>query len=192
MAAAQILPLVGVLLGASAAFLATSMNERVKARRDLDREWRLRRAESYLRFLESIKTMRVIAGQMAATLGIDDEPDPIDLDEGTRALVAANDERGIANEHVNVYGDVAVILAARALNHAVWDLDWVARDRHPQPSAALWREREEAYAHAIDDYIEAVRTDLSVPGRYGRRQIEKRHGEEQKPTSARRYRRATG
>jgi hypothetical protein len=126
---------------------------------------------------------------MAATLNLDDEADPLDLDEGTRRLVLAEDERGTLYEYVNVYGDATPILSARALNRAVWALEWVARERHPEATDLLWRRRQRDYTEALDNYIEAIRDDLQTPGVYPRREIEYPHSAEQKAPESRRYRR---
>jgi hypothetical protein len=185
----QFLPLVGVLLGSAGTYAATRLNERKRARQDQEREWRLRRSQSYLAFLVAVKKMRLIAQQMAATLGLDEEGDPIDLADGVRKLVAADNDRGTAYEHVNVYGRREAILTARALNRTVWGLEWIARERHPSPTPELWAERNHAYASAVDDYIEAIRLDLGVEGDYPRREIEYPHAAEQRPKPERLYRR---
>ena len=190
--AEQVLPLVGVLLGAAATYVATSSNERSKARRDLEKDWRSRKAETYMSFLIATKRMRLVSAQMAAALDLDSESDPIELSEGVRRLVAADDDRGVAYEFVNVYGGRQVIESARALNRAVWGLEWLARERHPTPTSALWRERGEAYASAVDDFIEAVRHELNVPGEYYRRTVEYPHVDEQRFVGERRYRRFEG
>jgi hypothetical protein len=185
----QILPLVGVLLGAGAAYLATVSNERKKATRELSKDWRVKRTEVYLSYLIAVKKMRLLSGQMAATLCIDDESDPLDMTEGTRLLVVADEARGTAYEYVNVCGDSDVIEKARALNRAVWSLEWVARERHPASTPATWHDLNEIYVRAVDDFIMAVRGELQVPGSYPRRQVEYPHAGMQRTADDRTYRR---
>jgi hypothetical protein len=176
----QAFPLAGVVLGAGATYVLTALGEQKRVRQETEREWRVLQIESYLGFIEAIKRMRLISAQMAATLDLDLEAEPLDLDKGIRKLIDADDERGTAYERINLYGDVAAITKARILNRAVWGLEWIARRRHPNPTRELWIERSRRYAFAMDDFIEAIRRDLKVPGEYARREFEHPHVDEQR------------
>jgi hypothetical protein len=185
----QVLPLVGVVLGAGATYALTMLNERKRHRQETEREWRERKIESYLDFLEAVKRMRLISAQMAATLDLDDEADPVDLDEGVRRLADANADRGTAYERVNLCGDATAITKARDLSKAAWGLEWIARQRHPDVTPELWIKRRRLYAAAVDDFIEAIRADLKVPGEYPRREFELEHIDEQRHSEERVFRR---
>ncbi len=139
--------------------------------RELDKEWRTKRTEGYLAYVNAVKRMRMISAQMAAELGLDDESEPLDLPEGTRSLVLADEARGITNEYVNFCGGATVIKKARTLNDAVWRLERFARQRYPNPTPEKWRRASATYATAVDDYLTEIRSEVGVPGEYLRREV---------------------
>ncbi len=157
---AQMLTIVGVLLGSAATFIATSTTERTRWRRAQSARWDDSRLIAYGEYANAVKHMVRLCRRIAETKDLLTTGQPIDLAAAHTAITEAETERALKWETVLLLGDPATIAAARAWHEQVWRLEHMLReDRPDQPSfidayKETMRLRNNFYAHA--------RTDLTV------------------------------
>ncbi|MGW1505031.1 hypothetical protein ACWCQW_42265 [Streptomyces mirabilis] len=153
--------LIGVLIGATASYVATALTEKARWRRQLETRWDEKRLESYLRYADAIKRFTSIAGRLAAGKGLFDLPQPVTQGAGLELLADAELERGYAFESVLLMGDADTITAARALQRHAWVLEQFARDLRPG-SAEDWSRAFREFQESRDKYYLAARASLGV------------------------------
>lgn len=163
----QIITLLGVLLGATSSYLATSAMDRARSRRDRDERWIGRKIDAYINYLDNVKEMRVIARRMLRDTGLDVSlPIALTKEEGLPLLAEAEAHRSISAERVLLVGSEDVIGALRALNQAIWKIEWFARGLIENADADVWLQASGEYHAAINSFQECARRDLRVPGIY--------------------------
>ncbi|MFI9509902.1 hypothetical protein [Nocardia sp. NPDC052566] len=156
----QLLPLVGVVLGAGATFSATALNQRAKWRRGHDARWDEKRLVAYSEFANALKRSATSSNRVAATLGYPVAVQPIDVDEGLRAMAEAEADKTTKWEVVLLLGSPAAVAAARSWNRAAWELSWVARGRVMEHTAYI--ELFAEMGRRRNAFYECARADLGV------------------------------
>jgi|SRR5580704_2048248 hypothetical protein len=163
----QLITLLAVLVGAASSYLASSAMERTRYRRDLSERWTERKLDAYITYLSDVKEMRVIARRILHDTGLDPNlPIPLTREEGLPLLAEAEAHRSVSAERVLLVGNEEVISALRALNQAVWKIEWFARGLIDNADADAWRQASSEYASAINSFQECARRDVHVPGSY--------------------------
>ena len=163
----QLITVLGVLLGAASSYVATSAMERTRYRRDLDGRWTERKLGAYITYINDVKEMRAIARRMLRDTGIDvNLPIALTKEEGLSLMAEVEARRSISAERVLLVGSEEVINALRALNQAVWRIEWFARGLIENVNADTWGQASNEYRTAIDSFQECARRDLHVPGSY--------------------------
>ena len=157
----QVFTLVGVVLGATGSFIATTLLEREKSRRAMAVRWDEASLQAFSDYLKAVTGMARMAGQAARTYGWDNSAASRELNEALRLMEEREDDRSSAFERVRLVGDKATIDAANRLNNAVWDLEWLASGRK-KGSTAAWQTLKDRYRHALDDFHAATRDRLSM------------------------------
>jgi hypothetical protein len=157
----QAFTLAGVVLGATGSFIATTLLERGKYRRDKAIRWDAASLEAFSDYLKAVVGMARMAGQAARQRGWDANASPRGLDEALRLLEEREDDRTIAFERVRLVADKPTIEAAHRLNNAVWKLEWLASGRE-DGSASAWQAVMQTYLRALDDFHAATRDRLSM------------------------------
>jgi hypothetical protein len=166
MVVTQVLTLVGVAIGALASFLATSVSERSRHRREIAKAWEERKYECYAEYVHEVKAMSIIARRMAAFAGLTERSgDRLDPKDGASMLTEAEVRRSIAAEKLRLLSDTGTITAAARLSEAAWRLEWIARGKLPDASSQTWHQADEAFVRAFDDFHRCARQELAVPGR---------------------------
>src|SRR6266568_4651426 len=99
--AAQLITILGVLLGAASSYLAGSARERTRHRRDLSKQWVERKLDAYVNYINEVKQMRAIARRIIAGIELDARPTStlpqvLSRDEGLPLLAEAETRRSIA------------------------------------------------------------------------------------------------
>jgi hypothetical protein len=123
--------------------------------------------DAYVTYMNDIKEMRVIARRVLRETGLDvNLPIPLTKEEGLPLLAEAEARRSVSAERVLLVGSEEVINALRALNQAVWRIEWFARGLIENADADAWRKASSEYHTAIDNFQECARRDLRVPGSY--------------------------
>jgi hypothetical protein len=157
----QVFTLVGVVIGAAGSFIATTLLERERSRREMAVRWDAASLQAFSDYLKAVVGMARMAGQAAGQRGWDDNAAPRDLGEVLRLMEEREDDRTIAFERVRLVADKATIDAANRLNEAVWRLEWLASGRE-NGSADAWRAAMKTYLCALDDFHAATRDRLSM------------------------------
>jgi hypothetical protein len=160
---AQVLTIAGVLLGSAATFIVTTVSERTRWRRAQAARWDDRRLQAYTEYANTVKQMVRLCRRIAETKNLLSTGQPIDVDSGFAAIAEAETERALAWETVLLLGDPATVVAARAWQEQVWQLEAILRGKADQDESSFvdaykqaMRLRNEFYAHA--------RADLNVGG----------------------------
>lgn len=167
-----LLALAGVVVGALLSYLLATLGERRRERWALRREWRERRLQTCVAYVADVKRMRSIAQRMAADVGLDDQAPPLPRNDGLDLLAEANMARGSSFETLALIADRNLVEAARALNRAVWRLEWFARGLLDDTDLEGWRIAVRDYFHAINLFHEHARHELGVMGKASSREGE--------------------
>ncbi len=167
-----VLALAGVLIGAVLSYVFSLQGERRRERWALNREWRERRLQTYSAYLVDVKRMRSIAARMAAAVGLDDQSPPLARDVGKDLLAEANMARGNSFETLALIADPELVEAARALNRAVWRLEWFARGLLDDADVDGWNLALSDYYQAMNLLHEVARHELGVTGKFAPREAE--------------------
>lgn len=75
-------------------------------------------------------------------------------------------------ERLSLLADTDTLLAARTLNRASWQLQGFATSVMGSVDASEWEAAVRVYNNAINDFHEAARREMQVPGVYPRRTSE--------------------
>jgi hypothetical protein len=154
--------LVGVLLGALATIVATSVNDRSRWRRTQSVRWDERRLAAYTEFARAVKGVYAAASRLAAARIPRLTMTPVDRETGLAMLTEANNERTRAWEAVLLLGDEATVRAAAEWRRAVWQVERIAVD--PALGTPDWIAAVRDVDQARDRFYTAARGSLSVSG----------------------------
>jgi hypothetical protein len=157
----QAFTLAGVVLGAAGSFIATTLLERERHRRDKAIRWDVASLQAFSDYLKAVVGVARMAGQASRQRGWDVNAASRDLGEALRLMEEREDDRTIAFERVRLVADKATIDAAHRLNKAVWKLEWLASGRE-DGSASAWQAVVQMYLRALDDFHAATRDRLSM------------------------------
>ena len=154
---AQVLTIIGVLLGSAATFVATSTTERTRWRRAQSARWDDKRLLAYSEYANAVKHMVRLCRRIAETKGLLSTGQPVDLDTAFTALAEAETDRAARWETVLLLGEPTTIAAARTWSEQVWRLERILREDDPDSSTfadayrGAMRLRNEFYARARAD-----------------------------------------
>jgi hypothetical protein len=157
---AQVLTILGVLLGSAATFVVTSATERARWRRAQSARWDDKRLLAYSEYANSVKSMVRLCRRIAETKGLLSTGQPIDLDSAFAALAEGETERAARWETVLLLGEPATITGARAWSEQVWRLEHILREDQPDPSLFI-----DAYRAAMrlrNEFYACARADLDI------------------------------
>jgi hypothetical protein len=158
----QLPTIIGVLVGSTATYFATSAVGRAQWQRQRQAHWNALQVAAYSDHAHALKKMTDIARAIAAHRGLDDLAEPLPPEVGISQLVAAELDRSAKWESVLMVGDSAVVEAGQRWKQCVWRLEWFARGRLDGRS-----EWDHALAQAGDskhEFYEAVRRSIGTPG----------------------------
>jgi hypothetical protein len=158
----QLFTLLGVIVGASASYLATALTESARWRRSLSVRWDKHRLGAYVAYTNAIKRNAMVVAQILAGEGIVKTIKPLDRPEGLADLAAVETERSTGFEAVVLLADTETIGAGLALNSVMWKMQAFARGEHPI-TAEVWRETFLKYREARGEFYAAARRSMGVP-----------------------------
>ena len=121
-ATAQVLGLLGVVLGAALSWGAGALNERARFRREQITRAQDRRLDAYAEFSSSTKRTMSVPFRAAAARGVDQQTEPLSLDDAKPLLAAAYHDREVAFEKVRLVGREEVAEAARLWVRAIYKM----------------------------------------------------------------------
>jgi hypothetical protein len=155
----QLPALVGVLIGAAATYVVTTLQERSRWRRQQAVRWDERRFAAYTEYANAMKKVISIAVRLAAARGVHRD-DSWFRAEGTEAeLIMAEEERTTKWEAVLMLGDESVVAAARDWHQATFRLMRLAAG---QSADMTWNKAIEAVGRVRGCFYAAARADLGV------------------------------
>lgn len=122
----QLLPLIGVILGAAATFSATAWHESARWHRSLETRWDEKRLTAYSEYADALKRYFALVGRVATARGYPTGVQPIDIDEGLAEMAEADAGKTVKWELVLLLGSPQAVAAGRGWTEAVWTLSHVA------------------------------------------------------------------
>jgi hypothetical protein len=161
-AVSEVLPLVGVSVGALLSWGASNITERSRFIREQRGRWRDQRLTSYSEFSVTAKETASVLFRVGAALGVDAQSDPIPLDEARPLLAAAFHNREGAFERLRMVASEDVIAAARAWVREMYVLRSLAES--PTLSSAQWTAQLNELSAARDRFYVAARHDVMYEG----------------------------
>ncbi|MFD8325040.1 hypothetical protein [Streptomyces lydicus] len=156
----QVIPLIGVLLGAATSFFATSLAERTKFRQTMATRWDERKLDTYIEYVSCVKEAIRAARQTveARELGADGS-------ESLSVMEAAEARRSILFEGLVLLGDDAASQAAMVVNERLWAV--LRRVRDPAGGSTTGRDLGSSVVEALNVLHKAARSDLAIGKSYG-------------------------
>lgn len=153
----QLPALLGVVVGAAATFVATSVAERARWRRDQSVRWDEKKVSAYAEYAHALKHVISVALPLAESrVG---EGAIVTLEAGLDELRAAEEQRTVKWEAVLLLGSSEVVVAARAWHQTVFRLEWLAQG---QGSDMTVTEAVAAISRARGVFYEAAKRDIGV------------------------------
>lgn len=157
----QLLPLLGVVVGAAMAFLGNGAIERARWKRQHSIRWDERRLEAYATYAAAVKRNSTAAAQQLALTGAVKTIRAADAHAGLDDLAAAEADRSMAFEGVLILGDTATIEAGSLLNREVYRMQALARGELPVDSGT-WRDAFASYRQARLVFYRAARASMGI------------------------------
>jgi hypothetical protein len=162
----QLLPLLGVALGAVGALTATAVTDRMRFRREFDFRWDQERLKAYTAFAATLKEVLDTAYRMTAERRPVSRSQPLDREAALERLAAARLRRTTDWEALLLLADDTVVAAGRQWRNAIVDVERLARE--PVADAAEWTATFDAAVDAVDvardGFYLAARASLHVRG----------------------------
>jgi hypothetical protein len=154
--------LVGVVLGALATIVATSVNDKSRWKRAQSVRWDERRLEAYTEYARAIKDVYTAAARLATERIPVLSAAPVGRESGLELLAEATAQRTKAWETVLLLGDAPTVRAARDWREAIWQLERIATDS--ALGSSEWEQSIGAVDRARDSFYAAARGSLAVVG----------------------------
>ncbi|WP_239091492.1 hypothetical protein [Streptomyces sp. SID14478] len=146
---AQIVTLTGVLIGALATFLATSMAERTRHRRSMSTRWDERKLDTCIEYATCVKEISSTVKRARQAYGTDEGR------EFLSAMETAELRRSVLFETLVLLTSPGVVNAANEVNRALWQQLDAARTGDHAPA-------EVDLVGLLNRYHEQARADLGV------------------------------
>jgi hypothetical protein len=157
----QLPALIGVILGALTTYLATSLSERSRWRREKYVRWDERRVTAYAEYADSLKRQAYAFLRVAATnsLNVNAQPfpDQVDQDQSLREIEV---ERSTRWEKVLLLGDKTVIYSAQEYTETIFTLGAIAKTKVIDESK--WLRAVQEMSTARGSFYNAIRHDLEI------------------------------
>ncbi|MFI0785234.1 hypothetical protein ACH4Q6_06515 [Streptomyces lydicus] len=151
----QVIPLVGVLLGAATSFFATSLAERTKFRQTMATRWDERKLDTYIEYVSCVKE-----AIRAARQTVEAREHGADASEPLSVMEAAEARRSVLFEGLVLLSDDAASQAAMVVNERLWAV--LRRVRDPAGDSGNGRELGSSVVEALNVLHKAARADLAI------------------------------
>ncbi|GAA0977894.1 hypothetical protein GCM10009555_039860 [Acrocarpospora macrocephala] len=158
----QLIPLLGVVVGAGTSYVVTILQDGRKHLREIALRDEERKIEAYTRYAASVKHMVGMARRVASTRDLDDPMPGVEEAAALRSLDEAENARSLAAESLGLFASAEVIKAVQQLNKRVWRLESLVVGHIPADKA-IWREAIVAYRVELEGFRLAARKDLNRP-----------------------------
>lgn len=156
----QLLPLAGVIIGALTSYLAGTVTERARWRREQSSRWDDKRAQAYADYGYLVKNVYVQCRRIIDLRNHTGKGSAQKLEEALAGLGRLTDERTAKWESVLLLGNPATIAAARTWHRRVWHIELLARGE--RADAEEWDRLHEQMIEDRTRFYTAARRDLGI------------------------------
>ena len=156
---AQILTIVGVIVGALSSYIVGYQTERARHRRVLDTRWDERKLKMYAEYANVVKLTFRCAKQAARSQG-----DPATRADQMEKMKAAEDQRSLLYEDLVLLGSGAAVEAADDANGYLWAFLDLVLKQGPDPIEFDSDPRGVELIKALSKFHSCARADLGIPG----------------------------
>jgi hypothetical protein len=158
----QLPALIGVVIGASASYLATSVGAKTQWARSERVRWEDKRIQIYADYGLAVKRVYELSKRICAERGFPTTAPPIPVEQGLTELSLASIRRAELWETLLLLSDPSAIEAAGAWHAAVWRMESFATGQHTDP--VQWREVVTAADEKRRRFYDIARQDLGISG----------------------------
>ncbi|WP_329573887.1 hypothetical protein [Streptomyces sp. NBC_01361] len=158
----QLPAMIGVVVGSAGSYIAQSLTERRKWKRQRLERWDEKRFDAYVRYGNVLKAQLRVAQRVGAAMGYADVADPLEPDQGLPLMGEAESRRAAEWESMLLVGDAPTIAAARKWHEAVWTIELLVREGCN--TANEWTEAHQIASGARDSFYQNARQDLGIGG----------------------------
>ena len=156
----QLPTLIGVVIGASASYLAGAATERARWRREQSSRWDEKRAQAYVEYGYAIKNVYVQCRRITDLRSQSTRIKRSDYEEALAELGKLTDERTAKWESVLLLGNPETIAAARAWHRRVWHVELFARGERTDSDE--WTALHDGVVVDRARFYAAARRDLGI------------------------------
>jgi hypothetical protein len=153
----QLPTLLGVLLGALAAYVATALAERSRWQRERSSRHQERQLQAYGDYALAVKRQLSAILRLAKARGLPGGVDGVAAEEGQALVAKAEEDRTAAWESVLLVGSDAAVVAGRNWHGAVGQMYRVAAGLE---NSHGWHQAVQAASSARRDFYTVVRIDV--------------------------------
>jgi len=157
----QVPTLIGVVVGALGSYLAVTLGDRARFRREQAARQEDRRLTAYADYARSLKAMISVLFRVSAHFGNDPHPQPLAPAEANPRLANASEARDQAWEAVLLLAAPEVVDVAHAWARTVAEMERFARAEIHDPDA--WSTLLRNQRVAREKFYIAARLDVSLP-----------------------------
>ncbi len=158
----QVPTLIGVIVGALGSYLVSTVNDRLRWRREHRVRWEERRIAAYADYASAVKRIFQLTLRITAYRGIHPSARPLSPAEGMSELHVAGSDRAAKWETVLLVGTPRTVAAAREWHRTIWTLeDLASRETCDSVEFVAAVERS---GRARSAFYEAARQDLGLEG----------------------------
>lgn len=160
----QILPLVGVALGAVASLVVSGVNDRARGRREQAERWNERRLNTYAEYSHVVKELTHRYQRVAIARGLTTGLHPLEFTpEVSTELTSLEVRRAALAEGLWLFGETRTNTAAVRMTQCLWHLEWLARGEL-EADGRNWELAYKEFKNARQAYVQEVRTALGIEG----------------------------
>jgi hypothetical protein len=152
--------LIGVVIGASASFLTSFVNERSKWRRDRLLRHSEKQAVAYAEYGSAVKAVYQWTMHFAHRRGLPAFGSGVPLEEEEAELARVNHARAVKWESVLLLGSNATISAARRWHESIWRMQSIAASDDRETDE--WMAAREESNLARSAFYASARSDLDM------------------------------
>ncbi|AXG77574.1 hypothetical protein [Streptomyces paludis] len=157
----QVPALIGVVVGALGSYLAVTLGDRARFRREQAARWEDRRLTAYTDYARSLKAIISVLFRVSAHFGNDPHPQPLAPAEANPRLASASEARDQAWEMVLLLAASEVVDVAHAWARTIAAMERFVRDETRDPDA--WSALLANQRLARERFYAAARHDVSLP-----------------------------
>lgn len=156
----ELVALLGVAVGAGLSWGSGALTDRSRFRREQQVRWREQRLSTYANFSAAAKQTMSLLFRVGAHLKVDQQSEPMSLDEAKPLLAAAFHAREQEFERVRMVGSPEIVEAARTWVREIYTMR--ALIEAGTNDVAEWRGQVASTNRARDGFYEVARAEIGL------------------------------